>query len=249
MLMHSNFMYWFFNTNFFCSCIIQLLKGVLPLGTVALYCTQEGPSLTVSDVLVWYGLPGVTMPLDQRPSFFFFFFFGIGLEWYLLKVGNCFFSNLVNCHTGKLHMTASMFWSSYAWKSWRKYACVFCAVQIENAAEEPRVLCIVQDTTDAKTVNERLTLNLPASTTLSKLFEDVAHKASYVNGTFQLAWAKVLDLVSVSSSFFFICNLIYLASWNSDEACVNNWLYNVICITSAASWASCLHPSNLLGFC
>uniref|UniRef100_A0A674F3F3 Ubiquitin carboxyl-terminal hydrolase 47 n=1 Tax=Salmo trutta TaxID=8032 RepID=A0A674F3F3_SALTR len=61
-------------------------------------------------------------------------------------------------------------------------------VMIENAAEEPRVLCIVQDTTNAKTVNERLTLNLPASTTLSKLFEDVAHKASYVNGTFDLAW-------------------------------------------------------------
>lgn len=55
--------------------------------------------------------------------------------------------------------------------------------QIQNAAEEPRVLCIIQDTTSAKTVNERLTLNLPASTTLSKLYEDVAHKAGYVNGT------------------------------------------------------------------
>lgn len=80
-----------------------------------------------------------------------------------------------------------------------------CPLQIENAAEEPRVLCIVQDTTNSKTVNERLTLNLPASTTLSKLFEDVAHKAGYVNGTFELAWANVADLVSVSShpSFFF----------------------------------------------
>uniref|UniRef100_A0A8C7JY03 Ubiquitin carboxyl-terminal hydrolase 47 n=1 Tax=Oncorhynchus kisutch TaxID=8019 RepID=A0A8C7JY03_ONCKI len=63
---------------------------------------------------------------------------------------------------------------------------VSCILQIENAAEEPRVLCIVQDTTNAKTVNERLTLNLPASTTLPKLFEDVAHKAGYVNGTFDL---------------------------------------------------------------
>uniref|UniRef100_A0A674CCP5 Ubiquitin carboxyl-terminal hydrolase 47 n=1 Tax=Salmo trutta TaxID=8032 RepID=A0A674CCP5_SALTR len=65
---------------------------------------------------------------------------------------------------------------------------------VENAAEEPRVLCIVQDTTNAKTVNERLTLNLPASTTLSKLFEDVAHKAGYVNGTFDLAWRKTGDM-------------------------------------------------------
>ncbi|XP_063043882.1 ubiquitin carboxyl-terminal hydrolase 47 isoform X3 [Engraulis encrasicolus] len=62
--------------------------------------------------------------------------------------------------------------------------------QIECAAEEPRVLCIVQDTTNAKTVTERLTLNLPASTALSKLFEDVAHKAGYVNGTFDLAWGS-----------------------------------------------------------
>uniref|UniRef100_A0A671LLC1 Ubiquitin carboxyl-terminal hydrolase 47 n=1 Tax=Sinocyclocheilus anshuiensis TaxID=1608454 RepID=A0A671LLC1_9TELE len=62
--------------------------------------------------------------------------------------------------------------------------------EIESAAEEPRVLCIVQDTTNAKTVNERLTLNLPASTTVNKLYEDVAHKAGYVNGTFCLAWAN-----------------------------------------------------------
>lgn len=74
---------------------------------------------------------------------------------------------------------------------------VSCILQVENAAEEPRVLCIVQDTTNAKTVNERLTLNLPASTTLSKLFEDVAHKAGYVNGTFDLAWRKTGDMVSL----------------------------------------------------
>lgn len=74
---------------------------------------------------------------------------------------------------------------------------VSCIPQVENAAEEPRVLCIVQDTTNAKTVNERLTLNLPASTTLSKLFEDVAHKAGYVNGTFDLAWGKTGDMVSL----------------------------------------------------
>lgn len=65
--------------------------------------------------------------------------------------------------------------------------------QIESAAEEPRVLCIVQDTTNAKTVNERLTLNLPASTTVNKFYEDVAHKAGYVNGTFCLAWANAGD--------------------------------------------------------
>lgn len=67
--------------------------------------------------------------------------------------------------------------------------------QIQNAAEEPRVLCIIQDTTSAKTVNERLTLNLPASTTLPKLHEDVAHKAGYVNGTFDLVWGNTPDMV------------------------------------------------------
>ncbi|XP_014888742.1 ubiquitin carboxyl-terminal hydrolase 47 isoform X1 [Poecilia latipinna] len=66
--------------------------------------------------------------------------------------------------------------------------------QIHNAAEEPRVLCIIQDTTSAKTVNERLTLNLPASTTLSKLYEDVAHKAGYVNGSFDLAWGNAQNM-------------------------------------------------------
>uniref|UniRef100_A0A672LS56 Ubiquitin carboxyl-terminal hydrolase 47 n=1 Tax=Sinocyclocheilus grahami TaxID=75366 RepID=A0A672LS56_SINGR len=46
------------------------------------------------------------------------------------------------------------------------------------------------DTTSAKTINERLTLNLPASTPVNKLYEDVAHKAGYVNGTFYLTWAN-----------------------------------------------------------
>ncbi|XP_029701548.1 ubiquitin carboxyl-terminal hydrolase 47 isoform X1 [Takifugu rubripes] len=62
--------------------------------------------------------------------------------------------------------------------------------QIHNAAEEPRALCIIQDTTNARTVTERLTLNLPASTPLSKLHEDVAHKAGYVTGTFELTWGN-----------------------------------------------------------
>uniref|UniRef100_A0A8C2BUK6 Ubiquitin carboxyl-terminal hydrolase 47 n=1 Tax=Cyprinus carpio TaxID=7962 RepID=A0A8C2BUK6_CYPCA len=73
-------------------------------------------------------------------------------------------------------------------------------LEIESAAEEPRVLCIVQDTTNAKTVNERLTLNLPASTTVNKLYEDVAHKAGYVNGTFCLAWANTGDMAPLDQA-------------------------------------------------
>eukprot|EP00062_Callorhinchus_milii_P003935 gi/632941730/ref/XP_007886021.1/ PREDICTED: ubiquitin carboxyl-terminal hydrolase 47 isoform X5 [Callorhinchus milii] len=65
--------------------------------------------------------------------------------------------------------------------------------QLENAADEPRVLCIVQDTTNAKTVTERLTLNLPASTPLKRLFDDVSSKTGYVNGTFELVWGNGLN--------------------------------------------------------
>ncbi|KAJ8412867.1 hypothetical protein AAFF_G00104490 [Aldrovandia affinis] len=65
--------------------------------------------------------------------------------------------------------------------------------QIENAADEPRVLCIVQDTTNAKTVTERLTLNLPASTPLNQLFQGVAQKAGYVPGSFHLTWANMAE--------------------------------------------------------
>uniref|UniRef100_A0A671Q5E2 Ubiquitin carboxyl-terminal hydrolase 47 n=1 Tax=Sinocyclocheilus anshuiensis TaxID=1608454 RepID=A0A671Q5E2_9TELE len=72
-------------------------------------------------------------------------------------------------------------------------------IDIENS-EEPRVLCIVQDTTNAKTVNERLTLNLPASTTVNKLYEDVAHKAGYVNGTFCLAWANTGNMAPLDQA-------------------------------------------------
>uniref|UniRef100_A0A8C5Q3U5 Ubiquitin carboxyl-terminal hydrolase 47 n=1 Tax=Leptobrachium leishanense TaxID=445787 RepID=A0A8C5Q3U5_9ANUR len=62
--------------------------------------------------------------------------------------------------------------------------------QIENAADEPRVLCIVQDTTNCRTVNERITLNLPASTSVKQLFEDVSCKAGYVSGSFSLTWGN-----------------------------------------------------------
>ncbi|NXS11898.1 UBP47 hydrolase, partial [Neodrepanis coruscans] len=60
----------------------------------------------------------------------------------------------------------------------------------ESAAEEPRVLCIIQDTTNSKTVTERVTLNLPASTPVKRLFEDVASKVGYVNGSFDLMWGS-----------------------------------------------------------
>ncbi|XP_063802500.1 ubiquitin carboxyl-terminal hydrolase 47 isoform X3 [Pseudophryne corroboree] len=63
-------------------------------------------------------------------------------------------------------------------------------VQIENAADEPRVLCIVQDVTNCKTINEQIPLNLPASTSVRQLFEDVSSKVGYVTGTFSLKWGN-----------------------------------------------------------
>ncbi|XP_054627080.1 ubiquitin carboxyl-terminal hydrolase 47 isoform X2 [Dunckerocampus dactyliophorus] len=76
----------------------------------------------------------------------------------------------------------------------------FVSKEIQKAAEEPRVLCIIQDITSAKTVNERLTFNLPASTALSKLYEDVAHKAGYVNGSFDLAWGNTPEMAPLDHS-------------------------------------------------
>ncbi|XP_040845044.1 ubiquitin carboxyl-terminal hydrolase 47 isoform X8 [Ochotona curzoniae] len=70
--------------------------------------------------------------------------------------------------------------------------------EIENAAEEPRVLCIIQDTTNSKTVNERITLNLPASTPVRKLFEDVASKVGYINGTFDLVWGNGISTADMA---------------------------------------------------
>ncbi|XP_029438913.1 ubiquitin carboxyl-terminal hydrolase 47 isoform X1 [Rhinatrema bivittatum] len=70
--------------------------------------------------------------------------------------------------------------------------------QIENAADELRALCIIQDTTNYKTVNERITLNLPVSTSVRRLFEDVASKAGYVNGTFDLVWASSVNAADTS---------------------------------------------------
>ncbi|KAM3856784.1 ubiquitin carboxyl-terminal hydrolase 47 isoform 5-T5 [Vipera latastei] len=70
--------------------------------------------------------------------------------------------------------------------------------QIESAADELRVLCIIQDTTNVKTVNERITLNLPASTPVKKLFEDIASKVGYVNGTFDLIWGNGVSVANTT---------------------------------------------------
>ncbi|XP_037755747.1 ubiquitin carboxyl-terminal hydrolase 47 isoform X2 [Chelonia mydas] len=70
--------------------------------------------------------------------------------------------------------------------------------QIESAADEPRVLCIIQDITNSKTVNERITLNLPVSTPLRRLFEDVASKVGYVNGTFDLVWGNGINVADMT---------------------------------------------------
>ncbi|XP_038663901.1 ubiquitin carboxyl-terminal hydrolase 47 isoform X1 [Scyliorhinus canicula] len=81
-------------------------------------------------------------------------------------------------------------------KASAKYRCAtktYFQWKSETAADEPRVLCIVQDTTNAKAVTQRLTLNLPASTPLKQLFDDVSSKAGYVNGTFELVWSNGLN--------------------------------------------------------
>ncbi|XP_070619142.1 ubiquitin carboxyl-terminal hydrolase 47 isoform X4 [Erythrolamprus reginae] len=70
--------------------------------------------------------------------------------------------------------------------------------EIENAADELRVLCIIQDTTNTKTVNERITLNVPASTSVKKLFEDIASKVGYVNGTFDLIWGNGVNVANTT---------------------------------------------------
>ncbi|XP_074853476.1 ubiquitin carboxyl-terminal hydrolase 47 isoform X2 [Carettochelys insculpta] len=70
--------------------------------------------------------------------------------------------------------------------------------EIESAADEPRVLCIIQDITNSKTVNERISLNLPASTPLRRLFEDVASKVGYVNGTFDLVWRNGVNVADMT---------------------------------------------------
>lgn len=53
-------------------------------------------------------------------------------------------------------------------------------------------------------MNERITLNLPASTPVKRLFEDVATKVGYVNGTFDLILGNgvnVADTVKTAISF------------------------------------------------
>lgn len=47
-------------------------------------------------------------------------------------------------------------------------------------------------------MNERITLNLPASTPLRKLFEDVANKVGYINGTFDLVWGNGINTADMA---------------------------------------------------
>lgn len=82
------------------------------------------------------------------------------------------------------------------------------SLQAECAAEEPRVLCIIQDTTNSKTVNERVTLNLPASTPLKRLFEDVAAKVGYVNGSFDLLWSNGDSVTDTVGQLSFLLPLV-----------------------------------------
>lgn len=80
-------------------------------------------------------------------------------------------------------------------------------MQIESAADEPRVLCIIQDTTNSKTVNERITLNLPASTPVKQLYEDVASKVGYVNGTFDLIWGNGVNVADTVKTIILLAGL------------------------------------------
>lgn len=67
-------------------------------------------------------------------------------------------------------------------------------VSVENTspADEPTVLCIVKDETNADWKHNRHTINLPASTLVQELYSHVAKQVSYVEDTFLLVWNKLL---------------------------------------------------------
>lgn len=96
------------------------------------------------------------------------------------------------------------------------------SLQSETAADEPRVLCIIQDTTNAKVVTQRLTLNLPASTPLKQLFEDVSAKAGYINATFELVWSNGLNnpdqvILRINTSSLETHRVLSLTSSNNNQ--------------------------------
>jgi ubiquitin carboxyl-terminal hydrolase 47 len=61
--------------------------------------------------------------------------------------------------------------------------------QATSAADEPRVLCVIRDMTNS-TAQNKITLNLPASTTCHELLVDVAKNLGYVDDTFSLAYEQ-----------------------------------------------------------
>ena len=73
------------------------------------------------------------------------------------------------------------------------------------AADEPRVVCIVRDMTNAET-QTALTLTLPASTKAKRLIEEVGSQLGYVYDTFNLNYevsdGEVNEVCIVMPSYF-----------------------------------------------
>ncbi|XP_035663404.1 ubiquitin carboxyl-terminal hydrolase 47-like isoform X1 [Branchiostoma floridae] len=64
------------------------------------------------------------------------------------------------------------------------------ATEMVCAADEPKMLCLVRDMCTVNYSRSRITLNLPASTTMCSLYNEVAQHANYVPGTFLLQWER-----------------------------------------------------------
>ncbi|XP_072165726.1 ubiquitin carboxyl-terminal hydrolase 47-like [Diadema setosum] len=57
-------------------------------------------------------------------------------------------------------------------------------------ADLPKILCIIQDVTNPQWQTCKFTVNLPMSTTVAELCEEVARQANYEPDTFELLWQR-----------------------------------------------------------
>ena len=65
-------------------------------------------------------------------------------------------------------------------------------VPMENVcmAEEPRILCVIRDMIDPQTAGTKMSINLPASTSIGDVIDEIAKTTKYIASSINIKYNK-----------------------------------------------------------
>ena len=95
-------------------------------------------------------------------------------------------------------------------------------------AEEPRILCVIRDMIDPQTAGTKMSINLPASTSIGDVIDEIAKTTKYIASSINIKYNKQvsceLEEVGISTNIEADWVCLFSGAWN----CIGGVMVSVL---------------------